>query len=89
MPITRSSAASRPSAGPLRGPLWRVRELFLMIAAGLAVAAALWMVWNAKTAGFADAEQALAAKRIVNLNALSAREDLLPVLTLFPDPAER
>jgi cell division protein FtsW (lipid II flippase) len=60
-----------------------------MIAAGLAVAGALWMVWGAKTSGFADADQALAAKRILNLNALAAREDLLPVLTLFPDPAER
>jgi cell division protein FtsW (lipid II flippase) len=89
MPITRSSAASRPNAGPLRRPLWRVRELVWMIAAGLAVAGALWTVWGAKTAGFADAEQALAGKRIVNLNALTAREDLLPVLTLFPDPAER
>jgi cell division protein FtsW (lipid II flippase) len=60
-----------------------------MIVAGLIVAGGLWMVWNSKTAGFAAAEQALAAKQIVNLNALSAREDLLPVLTLYPDPAER
>src|SRR5208283_1918803 len=91
MPVTRSSAASRPSAGrgPQRRPAWRIRELLWMLAAGIVVAAALWLAWRAKTAGFAAAEQALAAKQIVNLNELSAREDLLPVLTLFPDPAER
>ncbi len=91
MPVTRSSAASRPNAGRglQRQPVWRVRELLWMLAAGLVVAAALWFVWRARTAGFADAEQALAAKQIVNLNALSEREDLLPVLTLYPDPAER
>src|ERR1017187_4390378 len=91
MPVTRSSAASRPSAGrgPSRQPAWRIRELLWMLAAGLVVAAALWLAWRAKTAGFPAAEQALAAKQIVNLNALSEREDLLPVLTLDPGPAER
>jgi cell division protein FtsW (lipid II flippase) len=60
-----------------------------MIAAGLVVASALWLAWRAKTEGFPAAEQALAAKQIVNLNDLTAREDLLPVLTLYTDPAER
>jgi cell division protein FtsW (lipid II flippase) len=91
MPVTRSSAANRPTSGrgTDRAPTWRIRELLWMLAAGMVVAAALWLAWRAKTAGFAEAEQALAAKQIVNLNALSAREDLLPVLTLFPDPVER
>ncbi|MGA9108405.1 MAG: FtsW/RodA/SpoVE family cell cycle protein [Bryobacteraceae bacterium] len=91
MAVTRSSATSRPSAGrgAFRRPAWRVRELLGVIAAGLLIAAALWLVWRAKTGGFPAAEQALDAKQIVNLNVLSAREDLLPVLTLFPEPAER
>jgi len=91
MPVTRSSAASRPATGrgAFRRPAWRSRELLWMLAAGLFVAAALWLVWRAKTAGFPAAEQALAAKQIVSLNALSAREDLLPVLTIYPDPAVR
>ena len=91
MPVTRSSAANRASAGPgvFRRPGWRIRELLWMVAAGLFVAAALWFAWRAKTAGFPAAEQAFAAKQIVNLNALTAREDLLPILTLYPDPAVR
>ncbi len=91
MPVTRSNAASRPSAGrgSQRRPAWRIRELLWMLAASLVVAAALWLAWRAKTTGFPAAEQALAAKQIVNLNALSAREDLLTVFTLYPDPAER
>jgi cell division protein FtsW (lipid II flippase) len=60
-----------------------------MLAAGLLVAAALWSAWRAKTAGFPAAEQALAAKQIVDVNTLSAREDLFPVLTQYPDPAAR
>jgi len=91
MPVTRSSAASRPNAGrgPQRRSAWRIRELLWMLAAGLVVAAALWLAWRAKTAGFPVADQALAARQIVNLNALSAREDLLPILNLYPGPAER
>ena len=91
MPVTRSTSTTRPTAGRgLQGrPAWRFHELVSILAASLVVAAGLWLAWRAKSAGFAADQQALAAKQIVNLNALSAREDLLPVLSLWADPAER
>jgi cell division protein FtsW (lipid II flippase) len=92
MPVTRSTAASRPAIrrGFEPRPVWRFRELLWSVAAMLLVAAGLWLVWSAKTQDFAAVEQGLASKQILNLNALGAREDLLPVLSNFyPDPAER
>ncbi len=37
----------------------------------------------------AEIEAGLASKKLLNLNDLSAREDLLPALTMFSEPAER
>ena len=91
MAVTRSSAAerTRTGIGPLRANAWPVAYFFWLLAAALLVTAGLYLVYEAKALQFAAVEKGLAAKQILNLNELSAREDLLPVLTLFPDPAER
>src|ERR1700692_3246989 len=39
--------------------------------------------------GPAGIDRGLAAKQLLNLNNLGAREELLPALTMFPDAAER
>ncbi|HUJ20597.1 MAG TPA: FtsW/RodA/SpoVE family cell cycle protein, partial [Bryobacteraceae bacterium] len=91
MAVTRSSAAERaPAQWAARRPVrWRTRELVWTIAASLLVGAGLYLVYRAKTADFSNLDQGLAAKKLLNLNGLSAREDLLPVLTVIPDARQR
>jgi cell division protein FtsI/penicillin-binding protein 2/cell division protein FtsW (lipid II flippase) len=61
-----------------------------MLPALVLVGFGLSLVYRAKAPLLSEAEQGLASKKLLNLNDLSAREDLLPALTeLFPDPAER
>jgi cell division protein FtsW (lipid II flippase)/cell division protein FtsI/penicillin-binding protein 2 len=61
-----------------------------MFGAGLLVAAGLYFVDGAKAPEIAAAQQQLAAKKLLNLNDLSAREDLLPALsTAIPNQKER
>jgi len=87
MAITRSTAADRSHSRPSVSPRlrWRLRELAWTLASCAIVAAGLYLAWSAKTADLASIDQALAAHRIVNLNDLSAREDLLPALSLVTD----
>jgi cell division protein FtsW (lipid II flippase) len=89
--ITRSSAAerTRTSIAALRPQAWPVAYFLWLLAAALGIAAGLYLVFDAKSQAFGGVETGLASKQILNLNTLSAREDLLPVLTMFPDPAER
>jgi cell division protein FtsW (lipid II flippase)/cell division protein FtsI/penicillin-binding protein 2 len=90
MAITRSTATERPQLQRGSSALrWRVRELAGTLAASLLVAIGLYLAWNSKTADLAATGQALAAHRIVNLNELSAREDLLPALSVFTDGGQR
>ena len=52
------------------------------------VAAGLYLVYQAKSQRARRGRAGLAAKQLLNLNDLSAREDLLPALTpIFPDSA--
>ncbi|MBZ5585481.1 MAG: FtsW/RodA/SpoVE family cell cycle protein [Acidobacteriia bacterium] len=91
MAVTRSKTSERAGIRRARGAgfTWRRNELLWTLAAALLVAAGLYLVYQAKTRPLADVEQGLAAKSILNLNGLGAREDLYPTLALFPDPAER
>jgi cell division protein FtsI/penicillin-binding protein 2/cell division protein FtsW (lipid II flippase) len=87
MAVTRSRAAERPevrrgahpAATGLRRP-WRIRELAWMAGAALLVAIGLYLVNGSKAPELAAAQEQLTAKKLLNLNDLSAREDLLPVL---------
>ena len=85
MAVTRSRAAERTTVqrAALVRSRWRMRELVWTLAAGLLVAAGLFLVYRAKTRDFP------AASRLLNLNGLSTREDLLPVLNMVPDSRQR
>ncbi len=91
MAITRSSTADRAVVRRASGQRrqWRRNELACTLAAGLLVAAGLYLVHKAKSQAPAETDRGLAAKQLLNLNNLEAREELLPALTMFPDAAER
>jgi len=73
----RASAVPRPS-----GIGW-------LFASSVIVAAGLVLVFLAKTSNFADAQARLDRSELVNLNAVSSREQLLPFLRFFSDPESR
>jgi cell division protein FtsW (lipid II flippase) len=89
--VTRSTAADRPriSARTPRAPAFPAGYFLWLLGAALLIAGGLYLVFEAKTRDFAEVEKGLASRKILNLNELSSREDLLPLLTVFPDPAER
>ena len=91
MALTRSSAAERTRTGipSRRAPAWPLTYFLWLLGAVLLVAAGLYLVYQAKARSFAAVEKGLAEKQILNLNELSAREDLLPLVTMYPDPADR
>jgi len=92
MAVTRSRAQDRPEVRRVltTRPTWRVRELALGLIAALLVGVGLYRVHYFKTSNFPEIEHGLAARQLLNLNALSAREDLLPALTpLFPKMKDR
>ncbi len=88
MAVTRSSATERPRASRTRAT-WRSAELFGMLAAALVVALGLYAVHGAKSAGLADIDRGLTSKQLLNLNALTAREELLPALSGIADRRAR
>jgi cell division protein FtsI/penicillin-binding protein 2/cell division protein FtsW (lipid II flippase) len=88
MAVTRSTAAGRPQV-KRAGIRWRTRELVALLLAGALVGLGLHLVYQSKVAGLAEAAQGLAAKRLLNLNELSAREDLLPALGMIADAQAR
>ena len=91
MATTRSTAHERLDmrrAPSRRG--WRTRELLFTLIAAIAVGAGLYRVHYVKTGALPQVERDLASKRLLNLNDLGAREDLLPALTpLFPKTRDR
>jgi cell division protein FtsI/penicillin-binding protein 2/cell division protein FtsW (lipid II flippase) len=67
-----------------------MRELALGLVAALLVGGGLYRVHYSKTGNFAEVERGIAAKQLLNLNALGTREELLPALTpLFPKMKDR
>lgn len=83
MAVTRSSSGQRAAASTrgARRAGWRFNELAWLLAAFVVPAIGLTLAYKAK--------QPALAEKALNLNQLSAREDVLPALALFPDPAER
>src|SRR5579871_634576 len=86
MAVTRSRAVEREEVRrvPGQGSGWRTRELALLLVAGMVAAFCLLQVYRGKSADLVAMEQELAAKKLLNLNALSTREDLLPFLDAIP-----
>ena len=89
MAVTRSTAADRPRAARVARTTWRRDELFGLLAAALVVAFGLHQVYRAKSADLATIDQGLASKQLLNLNGLTAREDLLPALSSIADQHAR
>jgi cell division protein FtsW (lipid II flippase) len=91
MAVTKSRAAERTEIRRATGahPLWRFQELLWTLGASLLIAAGLYLIYQAKSRQLGPVGHGLTAKQLLNLNSLSAREDLLPALSIFPDPAER
>src|SRR5438445_3531 len=91
MAVTRSTAQDRPQIQRAVGPRsWRTTELGFTLLAAVLVAAGLFQVHRAKAQPLPQIEHDLTAKRLLNLNDLGAREDLLPALTpFFPKMRDR
>ena len=91
MAVTRSRTTERAAARQPRESraAWRRTEFALGLAAALLVGAGLHLAYKAKAQPFPDIDRGLAAKTLLDLNDLSDREQLLPALVAFPDPAER
>src|SRR5580658_481323 len=89
MAVTRSTAAERPRVGRTQQTSWRLNEAIALLAATLAVAFGLHLVYQAKSIGFAEIDHGLASKQLLDLNTLTAREELLPALSSIPDQHAR
>ena len=91
MALTRSSGVDRArERRDVPRPAWRAREFLFTLSASAIVAAGLYQVHTAKSQYLPEIDAGLAAKRLLNLNDLSAQEDLLPALApLLPKPGER
>jgi cell division protein FtsW (lipid II flippase)/cell division protein FtsI/penicillin-binding protein 2 len=91
MAVTRSSSSDRAttSANFDRRARWRLGELWWTMAAALLVGGGLYLVLQAKLRPLADVEHGLASGKLLNLNNLGAREDLLPALSFLPDQRQR
>ena len=92
MAVTRSGSVERAASRDLPGQrgAWRGREFVFTVVASVLVAAGLFQVHKAKSEGLGEVEAGLTAKRLLNLNELGAREELIPALTpFFPNSRER
>ena len=90
MAVTKSWTASgvTPTVIATQRPPGGRRELVWLIAASLLVAGALGMVYAAKTLTFSADQARLERGELVNLNAVTAPEQLSPVVALFPNQTE-
>ena len=70
-------------------PVERRRELPWLIGASVLVCAGLAAVLFAKTLNFADSSARLSQGELLNLNAVTKPDELLPALQIFPDAVER
>ena len=93
MGITRSTAAGR---APLRAHYFhpgeagnRRLETVLLAAVSSVVILGLILVYGSKAAGLAQSAREIAGNQALNLNRLSASEDLLPYLGIFRNPEDR
>jgi cell division protein FtsW (lipid II flippase) len=92
MTTTRSTAEERRlKAGALRNARTHTRspEGVLLVSASFLALLGLTLVYQARTHGFPDLEQQLKSKKLLNLNAVSSRAELIPFLTVFDHPADR
>jgi cell division protein FtsI/penicillin-binding protein 2/cell division protein FtsW (lipid II flippase) len=92
MVVTRSwehTQAVRLGIGETHVPRERRREMFWLLGASLAIAAGLALVVLAKTEDFSEQQAKLDRGELLNLNAVTGEEQLLPFLQVFTNSAER
>ncbi|MCU1232597.1 MAG: penicillin-binding protein transpeptidase [Candidatus Solibacter sp.] len=92
MAVTHSRSIERAELRRVSGTRaeWRVREGLYLLIATVFVCAGLYQVHRAKSEGLAEVDTGLTAKRLLNLNALGSREELLPALSpYFPKLHDR
>src|SRR6185369_2676955 len=93
MAVTRSKAVERAEIRrtSVGGRGWRLQELGALLAVGVVILIGFFLVLRAKAPDLEQTEQGLAAKKLLDLNQLNSREDLLPFLanvtTCFSVPA--
>src|SRR5690242_14293303 len=82
MAITKSSASDRivvRRGGRDPRVSWRLSEHSGIPVATLLLLIGFWTVYRSRGLILTEAEQGLAAKKLVNLNALGSRDELLPL----------
>ena len=92
MAVTRSwesQVALTLDAAKAPVPYERRRELFWLSCSSILVAAALFLVFAAKTHDFPEATARLNDGGLLNLNAVQETDRLVPYLQAFPEGAER
>ena len=91
MAVTRSRAAERAEIRQIPGQrfTWRWHELVWTVGATVLLCMGLSLVYQAKSRELPAIEQGLAAKKLLNLNELGAREDVLPALGIISDQPTR
>ena len=90
--VTRSwepQATQKPGRFQTPVPSERRRELWWLVCASLFAGAGLLMACAGKTQNFGEAGARLTRGEILNLNSVTREEQLLPLLQIFPDRAER
>src|SRR5215471_3925364 len=83
MAVTRSRAVERTqfTRAAVTQFAWRTDELLWTTVAAILVAFGLFLVYRAKSVPLDEVDSGLAQKKLINLNELAAREDLLPFLS--------
>src|SRR5450432_2157008 len=91
MAVTRSwtGPGSKPAIVAIEGRGQPPSEIWWLVSASLLVAAGLAIVYAAKAEPFASVAEKLHRGELVNVNTVSAPDDLLPLLESFPGPTGR
>jgi hypothetical protein len=89
--VTKSWEAKVLAVGTEAGAPRRIglREFAWLAGASLLVSVGLALVYSAKTHNFAELDARLARGELLDLNAVTKPEQLLPFLQIFPNETER
>lgn len=94
MIVIHKTAAAKPERGLAKSsrPTSRSQELFCLLLSSATVLIGMWFVYQAKSerpTPFAQVDEMLAAKQLLNLNHVSSRKTLLPFLSPIENVADR
>src|SRR4051812_45597018 len=92
MAVTKSRSSERAAVQrvALTRSVWRTHEMVALLVASALVGGGLYVVHKAKALPLPEVDAGLASKKLLNLNELGAREELLPALApIFSKQRER